>query len=167
QDVAALNVAANQRHASLELSQEIAFSSTELTRFARTYVVTGDVRYKNQYLQLVDIINGKAPIPDGRTIAFTELLKENGFTAKELSLLSQSSSLSMALVATEEKAFGAVEGQIPGISHEDAVKMLHDDAYHNAIEQIKAPVADVRKILSERVEAQFLEAGQKVWNSSM
>src|SRR5690606_15627992 len=120
-----------------------------------------------QYLQLVKIINGLAARSDGRTIALTELLKENGFTAQELDLLNKSSELSAALVATEERAFGAVEGSIDGMSRDDAVRILHDEAYHQAVEKIKAPVVQVQSMLAERVEAQFREAGRKVERSSL
>lgn len=50
--------AAEARLESHQLGQEVAIVSDELTRLARTYTVTGDVRYRDQYHHLVAVLEG-------------------------------------------------------------------------------------------------------------
>ena len=51
------------RYESYLLADELRQSSDDLTRLARTYVVTGDPRYEDQYMTILDIRNGKKPRP--------------------------------------------------------------------------------------------------------
>ena len=51
------------RHHSFLLADELRQSSDDLTRMARTYVLTGDARYKLAYQAILDIRNGKRPRP--------------------------------------------------------------------------------------------------------
>ena len=55
----------DQRHVSVLLANQLRQSSDELTRMARTYVVTGDLRYKKYYHDILDIRDGKKPRPPG------------------------------------------------------------------------------------------------------
>ena len=49
------------RYASYLLADELRQSSDDLTRLARTYVVSGDPKWEQQYLEVLDIRNGKKP----------------------------------------------------------------------------------------------------------
>src|SRR6476469_4089856 len=51
------------RYRSYLLADELRQSSDDLTRLARTYVVTGDAAYEQQYNDILDIRNGKKPRP--------------------------------------------------------------------------------------------------------
>ena len=53
----------NTRYVSYLLADELRQSSDDLTRLARTYVVTGDAKYEQQYMDILDIRNGKKPRP--------------------------------------------------------------------------------------------------------
>ena len=53
-----LKEATSRRHRSFLLADELRQSSDELTRFARTYVVTGDERFKRYFRMVIDIRNG-------------------------------------------------------------------------------------------------------------
>ena len=53
----------DQRNQSLQLANALRQSSDDLTRMVRTYVVTGDPVYKQQYHAILDIRNGKTPRP--------------------------------------------------------------------------------------------------------
>lgn len=55
--------ASEKRYQSYMLADELRQSSDDLTRLARTYSVTGDSRYVDQYNAILDIRNGKAPRP--------------------------------------------------------------------------------------------------------
>lgn len=52
------------RYRSYLLADELRQSSDDLTRLARTYVVTGDAAYERQYLDILDIRNGKKARPE-------------------------------------------------------------------------------------------------------
>src|SRR5690606_30266658 len=54
-----------QRYLSYKLADELRQSSDDLTRLARTYVVSGDSRWEAQYMEILDIRNGKKPRPAG------------------------------------------------------------------------------------------------------
>ena len=54
-----------RRTLSLQLADELRQSSDDLTRLARTYVVTGDAKWEAQYFTVLDIRNGKKPRPPG------------------------------------------------------------------------------------------------------
>lgn len=45
------------------LADELRQSSDDLTRLARTYVITADAKYERQYFDILDIRNGKKPRP--------------------------------------------------------------------------------------------------------
>ncbi|MGA0708705.1 MAG: methyl-accepting chemotaxis protein, partial [Steroidobacteraceae bacterium] len=71
---------------SLRLSQELRQSSDELTRLARTYVVTADPGYEAAYWQVLAVRDGRAERPDGRRAPLRQLMEEAGFTQSELAL---------------------------------------------------------------------------------
>ena len=61
----ALEVAESRRHDSFRLADQLRQSSDDLTRMARTYVVTGDSRYEEYFNRILAIRDGDAPRPDG------------------------------------------------------------------------------------------------------
>jgi methyl-accepting chemotaxis protein len=153
--------AANQsRYDSYLLADELRQSSDDLTRLARTYVVTGDPAFEKQYQQIIDIRNGKAPrpqhyeriywdfvaageakpSPDGESVALQDLMKRAGFTGQELAKLEEAQRNSDELVKAETVAMNAVKGLYDdGTGHftkkgapdlEMARKLVHDASYH-------------------------------------
>ncbi len=119
------------RYQSYLLADELRQSSDDLTRLARTYCLTGDSSYEEQYLAILDIRNGKKPRPqdysriywdfvaaDGRkpridssdTISIKELMKKQGFTDEEFQKLEESEAQSNNLVQLETKAMNATKG---------------------------------------------------------
>jgi methyl-accepting chemotaxis protein len=59
----ALREASVRKYQSYLLADELRQSSDDLTRLGRTYVVTGDPSYKQQYMDILDIRDGKKPRP--------------------------------------------------------------------------------------------------------
>ena len=59
----AVRDAYRNRYASFLLADELRQSSDDLTRLARTYVATGDAKWERQYVEILDIRNGKLPRP--------------------------------------------------------------------------------------------------------
>jgi len=177
---AALNEAYHSRYASYLLADELRQSSDDLTRLGRTYVMTGDVRYEQQYLDILDIRNGKKPRPEGyeriywdfvaadgrpprpdsrEQVALIDLMKRAGFTEAELAKLAEAGANSDALVQTETIAMNAVKGLVPdgrggfvrGEADMDAAReMVHDETYHREKAKIMRPIDDFFVMLDER-----------------
>ncbi|MHC5028604.1 MAG: methyl-accepting chemotaxis protein, partial [Planctomycetota bacterium] len=122
-----------RRFLSFQLADEVRQSSDDLTRMARTYVVTGDSRFEEYFNRILEIRDGRAPRPvgyhgvywdfvtatgqrprpDGEPVALESLMRAYGFTSNEFSLLDEAKDLSDNLVALEERAMHAVKGLFP------------------------------------------------------
>ena len=168
------------RYASYLLADEMRQSSDDLTRLARTYVVTGDPRWEQQYLEILDIRNGVKPRPKdyeqiywdfraadidpgkGTTspIALNELMKKAGFTDREFAYLRDAEAQSNALVKLETAAMFMVKGLYDDGTGkftvkrepnlEEARKMMHGPEYHAIKAKIMKPVDDFLSTLDER-----------------
>eukprot|EP01032_Pedospumella_encystans_P029919 gene29919-33768_t len=157
---AAATQAHQARYNSYMLADELRQSSDDLTRLARTYVVTGDARYEQQYNDILDIRNGKKPRPEhyeriywdfvaggvpvppasGKAVPLQDLMKQAGFSEQEFASLQAAQANSDALVRTEVTAMNAVKGLFDDGGGkftrqgepdlELARKLMHDQAYH-------------------------------------
>ncbi len=58
-----LNDSQENRYRSYLRADELRQSSDDLTRLARTYVVSGDEKYEKMYLDILAIRNGEKPRP--------------------------------------------------------------------------------------------------------
>jgi signal transduction histidine kinase/CheY-like chemotaxis protein len=172
--------AAEARHYdSYKLADELRQSSDDLTRMARTYVVTGDPIHEEYFRRILAIRNGEAPrpegyagiywdfvtatgeepSPDGEPVALQELMRRMDFTEEEFSKLRESQTNSDALVALEDRAMAAVKGLYPDEQGrytvrgepdmEQARELLHGPAYHRAKAGIMEPIDE----FSDMVEA--------------
>ena len=152
--------ASQARYHSYLLADELRQSSDDLTRLARTYVVSGDPSYERQYMDILDIRNGKKPRPEhyeriywdfvaggvavppssGKAMALQEMMKQAGFTEQEFAKLKQAQANSDGLVKTEVIAMNAVKGLFDDgqgnftrqgePDMEMARRIMHDTAYH-------------------------------------
>ncbi|MGH8852833.1 MAG: methyl-accepting chemotaxis protein [Telluria sp.] len=182
QTQAQVSAAYEVRYQSYILADELRQSSDDLTRLARTYVVTGDARYERQYLDILDIRNGKKPRPenyeriywdfvaageakprpDATTIALNELMKKAGFSQEEFAKLKEAQDNSDALVKTEVVAMNAVKGLFDdgagrfvakdGPDMEMARQLVHSDDYHRYKAQIMKPVDAFFQLLDQRTQ---------------
>ena len=59
-----LNERQSNRYAAYLLADQLCQTSDDLTRLARPYAVTGDPAYEQQYMDILDIRNGKKPRPE-------------------------------------------------------------------------------------------------------
>jgi|LakMenEpi03Aug12_release.lakeMendotaPanAssembly.Ray.scaffolds.fasta_scaffold35261_3 methyl-accepting chemotaxis protein len=157
------NRAQINRYESYRLAQELRASSEDLTRLARTYVVTGDPSYEQQYWRVLDVRNGIAPRPDGRTVPLRALMKAQGFSTAEFAKLGEAEDNSNALVTTETIAMNAIKGQFDdgqgGYTRrgppdpEMARRIMHDQKYHADKAVIMQPIAEFERLLDQRTEA--------------
>lgn len=173
----------DNRYHSYLLADELRQSSDELTRFARTYAITGDPRFKQYYFDVLAIRNGEKPRPeayeriywdfmaanddkprrDGAAISLDMLMESAGFTPAELKKLYQAEANSNALVTAETVALNAVEGLFPDsdgkftiVGEPDrmqAAAMLNDPAYHQEKARIMRPLDEFFVMLDNRTRA--------------
>ncbi|QGG48477.1 methyl-accepting chemotaxis protein [Heliorestis convoluta] len=165
-----LLLSAEVRYQSYLLADELRQSSDDLTRMARTYVITGDDKYEKIYWTILDIRNGKQPRPqgyersywdfvaandeytrsDGETISLNDQMKQLGFTEEEFGYLQQAEENSNNLVKIEEMAMNAMKEMIrpeevqlmnPGETNEEfARRIMHDQRYHIEKAKIMEPI---------------------------
>jgi methyl-accepting chemotaxis protein len=163
-----LSHAQANRYESYRLANELRQSSDELTRMARTYVLTGDPAYEQEYWQILAVRNGEKPRPDGRTVALRTLMEDQGFTADELSKLQEAEDNSNALVTTETIAMNAVKGRFADgrgsytkegeADFELARRIMHDEKYHSDKAIIMNPIADFERMIDDRTEREVTVA---------
>lgn len=178
-----LNEAQEIRYKSYLAADELRQSSDDLTRLARTYVLSGDDRHEKMYWDILDIRNGKKPRPlnynriywdlvldnaalpreSGETKALEDIMKELGFTDAEFAKLEEAQRNSDELVTTETTAMNAVKGlfddgrgKYTARKEPDpqmAARIMHDAAYHAEKAKIMHPINDFFEMLDERTAA--------------
>ena len=177
-----------ERYSSYLLADELRQSSDDLTRLARTYVMTGDDKYEKMYWDILAIRNGEKarpehmeriywdlvlnygekPSPDGTSESLQSLMKKIGFTEQEFSRLTQAQKNSDGLVTTETIAMNAVKGLYDDGNgnytrkaepdFEVARRIMHDEQYHKDKAKIMKPVNDFLRLLDERTAQQVQES---------
>jgi methyl-accepting chemotaxis protein len=171
------------RYRSYLLADELRQSSDDLTRLGRTYVLTGDSSYEDQYLAILDIRNGKKPRPqeynriywdfvaadgrkprpDGETASLQDLMQSSGFTPDEFDKLKQAQANSDGLVKLEVEAMNAVKGIFKDGSGNYtskrepdralAAELVHSRQYHIYKAEIMKPMDDFFVLLDRRTAA--------------
>ena len=160
-----------QRMTSFLLANELRHSSDDLTRMARTYVVTGDAVYKKKFNDILDIRNGRSPRPPdyqsaywdtaprakpnpsllGQAVPLLELIKQSSFTESELTLLATAQARSDALTSTEYAAMALVEAAPDNLqARSQATTMLHDALYHRNKAEIMQPLDSLHQAMNLR-----------------
>ena len=173
---------ANQRRLqSLLLANELRQSSDDLTRMARTFVVTGDPSYQQHYQDILDIRNGKKPRPldyhkvywdlvtpqgvgprpaGGQSEALLELMRQAGFTEEEFRMLEVAKANSDGLTRTEFEAMELMRTSGPQAQADQARarSMMHDAQYHRDKAAIMAPIDAFYGLLDQRTLLAVQEA---------
>ncbi len=171
------------RYTSYLLADELRQSSDDLTRLARTYVVSGETKWKEQYQEVLDIRAGRRERPaqyhkiywdfraaqiqpsrgEEPAIALAELMKRAGFTDEEFDKLSEAERNSDDLVRTETLAMNLVEGG--GKSNEqlasdlaNAQGLMHDENYHKFKAKIMRPLDEFFTAVDVRTQTSIDEA---------
>ena len=183
----------NQAIAQLELRNEQAIdlamqmrrSSDELTRMARSYVVTGDLKFKAYFTEVLAIRDGRSPRPlnydkifwdivianparpiqRGEPVSMEELMKRAGFTREEFDLLERSKRLSEELVMLENMAMNAMDGRFEdgnaGFTKRGqpdpqlARNIMFSREYHLAKEKIMLPIDDLLRVVKSRTTSEY------------
>ncbi|WED24771.1 methyl-accepting chemotaxis protein [Vibrio sp. JC009] len=180
-----------ERYNSYLLADELRQSSDDLTRLARTYVMTGDDKYEKMYWDILAIRNGdkarpqhmeriywdlvlnygEKPSPDGERESLQSLMEKAGFTDEEFRQLTQAQNNSDGLVTTETIAMNAVKGLFDNGSgsytkrgepdREMARRIMHDNQYHADKAKIMKPVNEFLALLDERTKTQVIDKAKE------
>ncbi|WP_428028685.1 response regulator [Arcobacter sp.] len=187
-----LEDAYQMQYKSLILAHELRQSSDDLTRMARTYVITGNPRFEEQYKTVLDIRNGTknrpkryngifwdfytldntTPILEGEKVPLRELMKRANFPESELNLLFASQNESDDLTKLEHKAMNAVKGIFQDEKGEFTIKgkpdfklareLMHSSDYHKAKIRIMQPLDNFYKAFESRTQERVNEARKMV-----
>jgi len=165
------------RYQSHKILEELRQSSDDLTRMARSYVVTGEERYRQHYQEIIEIREGRAPRPRdydnvywdlvldrthrprtaGGAIPLLEMMRAAGFSTAELALLAEAKQNSDRLTGIEHAAIAIRAGgdpqALPG-----AMAMLYDAAYHRAKADIMRPIGEVNASVDLRTSEAVADA---------
>jgi methyl-accepting chemotaxis protein len=177
-----------RRFESWKLADELRQSSDDLTRMARTFVVTGDLAFETHFNDILAIRNGQKPRPEGyggiywdfivaseqaaapggAAVSLDELMRRLGFTEEEFGRLSEARRRSDALVRLEEVAMNAARGRFTdddGVftvegepDFEMARRLMHGQEYHQAKAGIMEPIAEFFAMLDARTAREVLAA---------
>jgi len=163
----------NQRYLSHDLADQLRQSSDDLTRMARTFVVTGDLRYKKYYQEILDIRNGIIPQPTGyqniywdlllggeispqvgtgEAVALLEEMRRAGFSEGELHKLAEAKANSDGLTGIEFEAMkqSTSIGPHAASMRAKANQMLNDAGYHKAKAAIMRPINEAHVLMNKR-----------------
>ncbi len=185
---AELQAANESRYASYLLADELRQSSDDLTRLARTFTLTGDPKWEQQYQEVLDIRIGRRPRPleyekihwdfraadlppthgTGQAVALQALMKAAGFTAAEFAKLEEAAAQSDDLVKTETMAMNLVKGlnndgkgnltAKRALDLAKARELMHDLKYHQNKAKIMKPVDEFLTLVDARTRNHLASA---------
>lgn len=160
------------------LADELRQSSDDLTRMVRSYVATENPLYKQHYQEIVEIRNGKQPRPleyqniywdlvgldDKRprpvspeSHSLIDRMDQAGFTTEEMNKLTEAKNNSDRLIQTEYRAMALIELNGSASQRDDrqqqAIKLLHDQNYHEAKKSIMGPISEFYYLMNTRTAA--------------
>ncbi|MEP6605832.1 MAG: response regulator, partial [Nitrosospira sp.] len=164
------------RYESFIVADKLRQSSDDLTRLARTYVVTGDPKFERFFWETLAIRNGKMaeplhyersywdlvigdpnfqPSSGGQQFSLRAQMEELGFTDEEFEKLKEAENASNALVQLEHRAFNAMKGLFQGASGQPDIKGSPDPEWARNIlhdENYNAGKARVMQAVNEFYE---------------
>ena len=166
---------ANQfRFNSFMLANRLYQSSDDLTRMVRTFSITKNPLYKEHYQEILDIRNGKKPIPQDynnnywnlvllddkrptpfstNSIALLQRMRQAGFSDKEFAKLAQAKENSDALTTIEFQAMEVIESNLSTPKQQlQAIASLYDENYHRAKVLIMKPLSQLYNLVDMRTQ---------------
>ncbi len=174
------------------LANRLHQSSDDLTRLVRTYAVTGNKKFEQQfwdvlairdgvkprplhyeriYWDFLSVENGKPPYPLGKAVSLVKLMKAAGFTERELSMLAEAQRNSDQLVKLEQVAMNAINGITTGESEEIpndtsgqqvAIRILFGERYHQAKIEIMRHINMFLEELDNRTSTEFVHQASRL-----
>ncbi len=175
-----------KRDKSLRLVEELQQSSADLAKLVRTYIISENPVYKEQFFSIIDIRDGESPRPKNYNNAYAdqkiaelegdstqeyleprpllELLGEVGLTAQELHNLYQAKQNSDLLVAVEKKAMELVDDNVSNdlATRREAFLLLADDYFVRVKANIMGTIADTKQMIFDRTQQEVDKANQRL-----
>lgn len=180
--------ASQSRYESFLLATEMRQSSDTLTRLARSYVVTGEEKWRKYYQGVLEIRSGKAPHPEnyvrghwdflaagkpsprklGPPMVLLDAMREAGYSDTELKLLAEAQRRSETLAKLEAKAMALAEQAHRRLESGDnaamaelaqARQMVFGSDYNRAKAEVMEPINDFYVALDDRTSTAVAAAG--------
>jgi len=168
----------NEKLQMTQAISELRQSSDDLTHFARTYTITNNQKFKQQYFDTLAIRNGEIARPQGyegiywdldkgfrtskhppqKKISLKNLILKLPFTQIEREKFEQSEKNSNELVNLEVQAFKEMENNM----QHHAVKLLHSVTYYQSKQQIMLPIDDLIMMLENRTSSEIYQINIKI-----
>ncbi|MBL4894197.1 MAG: PAS domain S-box protein [Emcibacter sp.] len=175
------------------LADHLQKKTDDLTNMARTYVMTGDVKYKQYYNDILAIQEGKSAHPEeykksywgfdeaihGSLVPLDSLMNNTSLTREELLILKQVIKYAKDLSKMEKIAFGALEGRFPDATGQRilygdpapalARETLYNKQYLEAKAKISLPIREFNDLITERIDnetAAKRKKGELYWTIS-
>jgi diguanylate cyclase (GGDEF)-like protein/PAS domain S-box-containing protein len=176
-------ISEHHRYRSLLLASELFQSSEDLTRMARTYVITGNPVYKHHFFEILDIREGIKPRPQnysatywhlmdaekdsvtgqGKAVSLLEMMDNEGFSEQEIALMREAKVNADKLAGLEKQAIEALSGLYDDghgnftIHHapdrEFAIDLLFGEQYTARKAAIMVPIQQFTELLDIRTRA--------------
>ena len=179
-----IDAANESREESLRISDQLRQSSLDLTSMARAYVTTGATHYRDHYLSILAVREGREPRPadirneywelhepgddshatSDEQVSLVALARSAGFTAEEQRLLERAKAQSDELAQVEMRAFEAVSSSTPhSEARVTAIRSLYDENYRRARAGVMQPIAEVDRMVDRRTQARVQQATQRAY----
>ncbi len=160
-----------RRFQSQSLVEELRHSSDDLTRMARSYIITGESHFRTHYQEILDIRDGRLarpqryedvywdlvldgqhrPRPSETAVPLLDLMRAAGFTDEEMELLAQAKRESDRLSTIERNAISIRDrSDVSPEALQQAMLMLHNQYYHHAKARIMSPIGQVSYSVEQR-----------------
>ncbi|MEJ6004110.1 EAL domain-containing protein [Paucibacter sp. AS339] len=168
-----VDLANEQRFRTIQVGEELRQSSDDLTRMVRSYVVTGNPSFRQHYLDILAIRDGRLPrpapigsiywdlldTPAGAPAsaalpaqALLDIIREQGISPEELTHLTQAKQRSDELAKIELHAIGMVDGlqDDQAERRQRASLMLNDASYLQAKADIMGHIQAYYRLIDAR-----------------
>ncbi|MGR2739862.1 methyl-accepting chemotaxis protein [Billgrantia sp. Q4P2] len=185
-----LETATESRYQSFLLATELRQSSDALTRLARTFVITGDPKWTQQYQEVIDIRAGSQPRPQhyerihwdflaadqpsphpmGEPAGLLDLMRQAGFSEQELEQLAEAQRRSndlveleteaMALAERAHRATGGASARAVEANLQRARRMMYGEDYHRYKANIMEPIDEFYALLDARTAGAVADASR-------
>lgn len=175
-----------RRTDNLRLAERLRQNSEDLTRMARHYAVTGDVRFEEMYRRIAEVRDGKLPRPPGDSAVYWDLLlggleppRGEGerlaladetarakLPAAEQALVERAKAAQDALRVLEQRALAAMKGQAPAAAAPGqpdpvaALKILYSAEYHEAKARTLQSLGGLHSEIELRTRGELVSAHQ-------
>ncbi|MBD1556182.1 response regulator [Vibrio sp. S9_S30] len=172
----------------IRMGSELKQSSDNLTKFARAYAVTGDIKWKTLFERVLDVRDGRAPLPTGHEFSYWDVLATDphlnapltqgmvgdtflqrihkaGMSDSEINSLANALSKSEKLVELEKAAFQQIE-LATAQSKQNALSLLYGQNYFDEKSKIMSAIESAYLPSIDRLNDEQMSAEKEVDHNS-